>query len=247
MVQSRSGLKLLGLCALMLGLMTFVTNSAHAEAGSKWTLLNEALTVLSEVTTTLLPEVTAEIDVTPILLAELSKKAIALSCTSVAIEGAKLKTSGTLGEGKATFTGCTFAIGGVVQPSCKPHSAGDPEGTIKSNPAHGLLRLHSGTLTVLVLPTTGINGTFAMIVLGKEGVLNECAVGEKITVNGELSIQDCLKEFTQHKVKHLINEFAALTDLWILNKTAEHKATIDGSAWAFLIGEHKGMLFAGLA
>jgi hypothetical protein len=274
MVRSRLGLKALGLCALVFGLMAFAA-SAQAETGAKWALIKKSdgkLVNIAPVTDpdgkgigdVLLPELQiTELeelkDVTDpgkhaVLLSIIAGKKVALLCKKANFEGVKLLLLGSI-LGKITFEECIFKIGGITQGVCKPHTEKDPEGTIKSVLAEGLIKLHKlvsdGKLddTVLITPENALGELiekFTTIILGKEGVENECSVGEKLPISGKLSIKDCLGFFRQEKPTHLIEEFPALTELWVLNKSVEHTATIDGSAIVELAGEHKGFEWAGL-
>jgi hypothetical protein len=238
--------KALGLSALLLGLMAFATSVAQAEPTSHWNVNGSAIS------STLLPELQVKElenkDAT--LLSKLSGKSVELLCTGASATAVKLGAEGFVDKGGSVlFTGCIFKWGGVTQAKCVPHSKGDPEGTIKTLPAHGLIQLHEVLVgkkegTTLLLPDTG--ETFQNIVLGKEGELNECAAGELLPVSGKLSVKDCQEAFSTEQVDHLIVENPGLTDLWILNKTVEHKATIDGSAVLALTGgTHGGLKWSG--
>ena len=246
MIRSKLGFKALGLSALLLGLMAFATSAAQAEVKSHWNVNGSAIS------SSLLPELkVSELENSDAtLLSELSKKKVELLCTGASAVGVKLGAEGSVDKGgSVVFTGCIFKWGGVVQPKCVPHSKGDAEGTIKTLSGHGLIQLHEvlpGVKegTTLLLPDTGEE--FQTVVLGKEGELNECAAGEKLPVSGKLSVKDCKELFSKEEVSHLIVENPGLTDLWILNKTAEHKATIDGSAVLVLTGAaHVGLKWSG--
>jgi hypothetical protein len=257
MIRSRLGLKALGLCALVLGLMAFAS-TAQAEVNAKWAIVKangELITISPEGDgkgkgDTLLPEVKIkEIEGNDaILLTEVAKTKVALLCTNVAFVGnPKLQLEGKVSPAKVTFTGCITKLNTVTSAPCKPHSKGAAEGTITTETGKGLIQLSAGAGSegaTLITPETG--ETFVTIVLGVEGEKNECAIGEKLPVSGKLGLADCNKKFSTEEPEHLIVESTTLTDLWVLNKTAEHKATIDGSAWVKLGGEHEGLKWAGL-
>jgi hypothetical protein len=281
MLRSRLGLKVLGLSAMLLGLMAFVATSAQAEPNAKWAILKangELVTIanplndpkgigdalLPEVQITAIEELKDEKDPGKhlVLLSELGKKHFELLCTGAELENAagtaapKLLLEGTV-LGRAKFTGCVTKIALVVTPACKPHTPGAAEGTILTELVKGLIKLHPLKVeekevkddTVLFVPEDKESKEiekFTTITLGAEGAGNECAAGEKITVNGKLSIEDCQGLFLSEQVTHLIQEFKALTELWILNKTTEHTAKIIGSAFVGLVGEHEGLKWAGL-
>jgi hypothetical protein len=246
MTRSRLGLKVLGLSALLVGTMAFASSAAQGESGSHWNVNG------SFISSTLLPELQVKElennDIT--LLSKLSGKLMELLCTGAAFSGVKLGAEGKIDNGGSIlFTGCIFKWGGVVQPKCVPHSAGSPEGPIKTLPFHGLIQLHEVEVgkkegTVLLLPDMG--ETFQTFIFGKEGELNECSAGEKMPWSGKLSLKDCLKSFSTEQVSHLFVENSGLTDLWFLNKTAEHKITVDGSAVLALAGaSHLGLKWSG--
>ena len=88
-----------------------------------------------------------------------------------------------------------------------------------------------------ILPDEG--ETFATIEMGPE-----CAIGQKVNVIGKATLKDCEGLALTHLVKHLV-EVGPLTELWVISKTPEHVATILGSVWAFLTGEHVGLKFSG--
>jgi hypothetical protein len=255
MVRSKLGLKALGLCALVLGLMAFATSAAQAETGAKWVLINKAGTLVEvgNPSDTLLPELDIkEIEELKdptdpgkhlVLHSEISKKSFLILCTGAHGTGVKLILNGSTSSGFVVFTGCIVKVAGVTQGACKPHSAKEPEGTIKTEKGHGLIVLSESEGNTLLLPDVG--ETFVTIILGKEGE-SLCSVGEKLPVSGKLGVKDCQKLFPIELADHLIEERVALTDLWVLNKTAEHKATILGSAIVKLIGEHEGLKWAGL-
>ncbi len=62
---------------------------------------------------------------------------------------------------------------------------------------------------------------------------------------GSLTLKDCENLALTHLVEHLVEQFTPLTELWTISKTTEHKATLLGSAWAFLTGEHEGLKWSG--
>lgn len=70
----------------------------------------------------------------------------------------------------------------------------------------------------------------------------ECAFGESITAEGKLFLEGTMH--STNSVKHLVKELKALSKLTV-NGGAK-AATLDGSAWVFLSGTHKGMTFSGL-
>lgn len=248
MNQSRFGLKVLGLCAMLVGMFAF-TGVAQAEVGAFW-LVNGA-----KISESLLPEVKAETDVEGVLLTELGGKQIHLKCPTINLVGAHLVEP--LGKilGKIDFKGCKFfslkTAGGelVEQKFCEPF-VGANKGLIETNNITGLIKLHktAGGVTEQALEAvpTEAKKPFATINLGAE-----CAFGEELKVGGSgegasggvFFLKDCLKQFLTDVVKHLVEELKELTKLTI--NGGKTPATIDGSAWAFLGGAHAGLTWAG--
>lgn len=263
MVRSRLGLKILGLSALVFGLMAFIVSAAQAETGAKWAIVkaNGELVTIAEKTAgepkgighTLLPSVTVkEIetlnDATDpgkhlVLHTKIIGVSVLILCTGANLLNAKLVLNGGVsGGGSVIFTGCVLKLNGVTSPPCKPHSTGKPEGTIETLKGKGLMRLHNGTPFTMI-ESEAEKELFVTIVLGTEGE-SECSIGEFMPVSGKLALKDAA--LTTETADHLIEEFLPLTDLWVLNKTVEHKAEILGSAIVSLSGEHAGLKWAGL-
>jgi hypothetical protein len=250
----RTKLGLLGLCAVVFGLMAFSTAAAQAEVGAKWLILN-SLGELKE-GSTLHAAVGLESDTVVILHSEILKIKALFECSSLRTENAKLLAEGSIGESagnvkgsRIVFSKCITKLNGVTNTECEPKDAVTGAGTIRTNPGHALLVLHkleSGEIDdlLLVLPDTG--ETFATLELGIG-----CSIGTKVPVIGHVTLKDCLGNagFLKHEIKHLVEVFTPLTTLWTISKTTEHVATLLGSSWAFLetVGTevHKGLKWAG--
>lgn len=249
MVRSKFGLKAIGLCALMLGLMAAAGSSlAQAETGAQWGYMDGA--TLKILAAPLEPSVGGTLENNhATLLSEALKGKFDVLCTSFTPENTKLIPGGKA-KGLLTFHGCKILFKGVVQGSCEPNAEGTHPGLIKTLELKGLIVLHTlgdGTKHQLVEFTPETGTAFAHIETGKL-----CSFGENILVGGKFFIKDCgvvngLNAFTHHLKEHLIEEFLPLTKLWIFNDTPEHKAEIDGSAKVFLTGAHVNFLWAGLA
>jgi hypothetical protein len=244
MGMSRSRFGLLALCAVVFGVMAFGAAGAQAEPLANWLILMANGEVLTGAQ--LNATVNAETDKTGILLTKILGIKTEITCPTFEIIGGKLIKEGTISAGKLKFSGCTTRLNGVTNANCVPHSAGAGAGVVETDTATGLIKLHelkpSGVKdeTVLFLSTRE-DMRFALLEMSEL-----CPIGEKVPIiGGEFSIKDCEGLFLKHLVKHLVEEFAPLTTIWAISKTEEHIATIDGSAWAFLTGEHKGLAFAG--
>jgi len=239
MIRSRLGLKVLGLCAVLVGMFAF-TGAAQASTGALWKIGGaqakggEAVEAESEAAG-------------GILLTELGGKFIHVKCLKLKLVGAKLVEPNGKITGKIDFSECDFLSlttqGGsvVLQKACEPF-VGTNKGLIETNTINGLIVLHTPTGgkaegVLEAVPASGV--LFATINLGPE-----CAFGEEIKVEGKFFLKDCEGKFSTELVKHLVEELKALTKLTVNGGTKT--ATIDGSALAFLGAPNAGKLWAGI-
>jgi len=262
--MTRTRLGLLGLCAMVFGLMAFGATGAHAEVGAKWLILNSKSELKEG--STLHAEVGLEKDsLVYVLHTEILKIKVLYLCTNLEAINAKLQEQGIIGkevitnpetglkEGRGSqikFTGCITELGGSVAPECEPKDVVGGAGTVITKPGHALIKLHilknekgeeiGRDDIVELLPDTGLGTTFAVI----ESTA-ACPIGTKVPVIGSLALKDCENLFLTHLKKHLVEPFTPLTKLFTISETAEHTATFLGSAWAFLKGEHEGLLWSG--
>jgi hypothetical protein len=241
MIRSRFGL--LALCAVVFGVMAFGATAAQAEVGANWLILTKAGVLKTGAELNALIE--GETDKTGILLTTILKIKTEITCPTFKVEKAKLIKEGTISEGSVIFSECTIKLNGVANANCVPHTTGRGAGIVATEPFTGLIKLHLlkpsevKDETVLIAPVN-TEKRFATLIMSEA-----CPIGEKVPIAGELSIKDCEGKFLEHLVKHLTEEFVPLTELWTISNTAEHKTTLDGSAWMFLGGEHAGLKFAG--
>ena len=70
----------------------------------------------------------------------------------------------------------------------------------------------------------------------------ECAVGQKINITGELILKDCKGEIKNELVTHLVEADNVNSTL----KASGQAATIDGSANVSLSGAHVGLKWSGI-
>jgi hypothetical protein len=242
MNHSRFGL--LGLCALVLGLMTFSVASARAEVGAQWLFAEQAPN--SGLVPFLEASVAFEIDQKIVLHTEILKIKVLLLCPTIQLENAVLKANGSIGEGaRIKLSGCTFDLNGVTNASCEPKNEGTEAGVIKTKTVHALIILHklaSGVVDdfLLVLPDSGET-------LVTFETAASCPIGSKIPLIGKFTIKDCENLALTHLVKHLVEvgTKAELSELWMVSKTTEHETSILGGAWAFLTGPHEGLKVSG--
>lgn len=241
MVRSRLGFKVLGLCALALGLMAVVASAAQAEAGANWKVNG------SNVTLALLPSFQVkelENKTASLLFTTAGGTKVEILCTAAKVldglttNDAKLGPEGKVDLGKAHFSGCLTKLNGVTSPPCEPFT-GANKGLLLTETATGLIRLHpAGGQPVIELKPENAEERFVTFTLGEE-----CAIGEKVPIAGLLFLKDCKSEGKVELVEHLVEELKELTKLTALGQPA----TLDGSVFIKLSGAtHTGLKFSGI-
>jgi hypothetical protein len=242
----RTKLGLLGLCAVVFGVMAMSASSA--QAALSWLVLNSANNEAKELKAELIGEKDSA-DLT--LLAKTLGLPLIMTCTNVALKGVNLESGGTLTTGgKVVFTGCeTYESGTLTSPlECHVHTgtgaARTPDGTIETNELKGGLVLHTLTgggsevLTRIEPKTAG--GPFVTILTEK------CSWPTTNTISGVLFLKDCEKLATTHAVKHLLTQ-GPLTSLVYGAHSVEHLETsLDGSIWVKLGGVHASLKWAAM-
>ena len=208
MLRSRLGLKVLGLCALVLGVMVFSVGAAQAESTSHWNVAGKSVTGTEgfqleirefENNTGTLEFTTAGGTLVKIL------------CTTAKFtEGGKLVKEGGISLGRISFTGCKVELNSKAASGCLAHSTGKAIGTIETLKAKGLITLDvaSGKTEDYVKITPDEGTTFVIFEMGEE-----CGIGEKVEVKvkaaGEgLWLKDCKGNtgFTTEAATHLGEE-----------------------------------------
>jgi hypothetical protein len=254
--MTRSRLGLMGLCAVIFGVMAMSASSA--QAALSWLVLNSAGTTATELKAELVGEKDSE-HIT--LLSKLLSGGInvAITCTNFELIGVNLEVGGLLTTGgKVKFTGCEAYEKAPLTTAlaCKVHSAGQAVGVVESLKGKGGLVLHEikvGEKEVLTKIEPEVGTTFATFLT--EG----CSLPESNPVNGVLYVKDCEalknekgealpcdKNALVHSVKHLIEQ-GPLTSLWVGKDTAEHLETsVIGSAWIKLAGAHAGLKWSAM-
>jgi len=249
----RTKLGLLGLCAMVLGLMAFST-SAQATVGAKWLILTSGGVLKEGSTLHASINLKKDKEVVLVLHSEILKIKTLFLCTELKAVNAKLLANGSIGKeegvvsgSKVLFSGCTTDLNGSAAPECTPEDPEDKSGFIVTKPGHALIVLGtSGEDLVEIIPDSG--KTFATIVLPAA-----CPIGTSVPVIGTLRLKDCsernakgecVSKFLTHLKEHLVEEGPG-TKLFTISETAEHTATLLGSALAFLTGEHEGLSWAG--
>jgi hypothetical protein len=243
MIARKLGAKVLGLCALVVGVMAIGgAGVAQAEVGAAWNWENSVGTKgIFSSTLEASPQFEIE-NKTGTLLIE--KSTLSILCTAMEFdEGGQLAANGSVLLGRVKFTGCIGLINGVISPPCKPTDPISGSGTVLTEKFTALIRLHElvggeKDPTVLVKPDEG--ETLAKLHFGAE-----CAVAEEFIIKGEFVAWDCKGKvsFETLAVTHLFEEFKALQ----LMHVGLNKATIDGSANVKLGGAHTGFKWSGKA
>jgi hypothetical protein len=239
----RSKLGLLGLCAMVLGVMAISASSA--QAAKSWLVGTTEITANGP-GVNLLAEVVGEIDTPePKLLFHLIGFTVTVTCTNVTTSNIHFGANATLAPGgKVIFTGCTAVIkdrNGSIGPPCTVKSTGQPNGTIASEKLKGeavLHQLEGEKKDVLAKIEPEIAGG-SLTTIKFEGA--ECLLSLSNPLTGVVFVKDCEGFAETLKVKHLVEE-GPLTSISLGSDTAEHlESSIDGSGWVKLTGaEHTG-------
>jgi hypothetical protein len=242
MIQSKLGLKILGLCALVLGLMAVSVSAAQAAGfwdvnGTKDTLL--ATIQVKEIEELNPPTVTLR-DVS--LLANILGAHVVFTCHKIELNGVATSTGGKLDHGDVTFKECVTILNGAPSAKCEAKSAGQPNGTILTLPGKGeLVKEADGKKVVLILPLTGEE--FGTITTGAK-----CSFAESVPVVGTLALTDPALETSS--ATHLIVANPTWTKLGVFDLEPGNVATINGSAITLLVngpgGNHLNQVWNGL-
>jgi hypothetical protein len=243
MIRSKLGLKALGLCALVLGLTAFASSVAQAEPGASWGYKKTEKGTLEKFSTSLEAGMAVEIEnkTASLLFTAGGGTKVEILCTAAEFdEGATLSADGSILLGRMKFTGCITKLNGVSSLPCRPTTPLGA-GTILTNKFDGLIVLHFGQPVVLILSTDPLE---SKNILTNIETGEECSIGEKVPVTGDLVLWDCKGKtsFETHAVTHLIEEFPSLHLLIALGQPA----LLDGSANVKLNGLHTGYWWAGL-
>jgi hypothetical protein len=243
--MTRTRLGLLGLCAMVFGLMAFGASAAQAETGAKW-LVGGTGFLEAEIGL----ENDGEEEYPYVLHSEILKIKVLFLCKKIKIAAGlsgnpKLIANGGISSGKVLFSGCLTDLNGTKNSLCTPKDVTEGvEGTILTRNLDSLIRKHAlagGAVDdVLELLPHVAGDPFATIEMGAG-----CSIGTKVPVFGKLFLEDCENLALVRQVKHLVKPFTELTRLWVISDTAEHAATLLGSAWGFLTGAHENVAFAG--
>jgi hypothetical protein len=257
----RTKLGLLGLCAMVVGIMAMSAGAAQG-ATLSWLVLNSDGTVNTEIkheiikdkdgtellVANLLVEVTGEKDSEHLTLdGEIAGLKVAITCTNFTVSKVHLSANGKLSEGgKVVFTGCgVYKEAPLKEPiaGCEVKTLGTAFGTIESKEGKGELVLIGTKLLTKIEPLAGPTGTFASLEFSASCVLTSPSL-----VHGTLYVEDCLGQATTHVVKHLIQADQTNTALYIGGHSAKQleKTKVLGSAWVLLKGAHEGLKWSAM-
>lgn len=232
MIRSRLGLKVLGLCALALGLMAFVASAAQAELTAHWNVAGSPVTGANSFQLEIRE---IENSTATLLFTTKGGTKVGILCQKAKFdEGGKLIKEGTLSLGRVLFEKCVVFLNEKLSSACEAHTTGQAVGNVLTEKATGLIVLDVvGGQTEDYVKITPDSGTLlAPIEMGPE-----CAIGTLVKVEGILWIKDCptgnktsTERFLTEDVSHLIEE--SLHGMTALGQPA----TIDGSAFVQLPG-----------
>lgn len=232
MKQSRLEFRVLGLCALAISMVISTSGVARAEVGANW-MVNG-----SNISSTLRPIVETSLEnKTGSLLTTILGIPVKVLCKEIKLINIQLLKEGAVSSGAAFFYQCATFLEGSALASvpCLPRSGGGVDEIVTH--AVGLLVLVGGVGEVLFKspsegPLTTIESTA------------ECAVGQKINIQGELIVRDCQVGIKEEFVTHLFEADNVNSTL----KASGQKATLDGSVNAGFIDfpEHLGLRWSGL-
>jgi len=236
-MRSRLGLKALGLCALLVGVMAITASAAQAEG--EWDVGGKKLSTYSPA---LEPEVAGELENgMGTLLTNVNGLTIGVLCTEGTLEGVKLLAVGTTTNGSVTFHGCdVWEVSGstfVKKLACTVNSFGQENGTVQSEEGYALVELHEDGSTVTLILPSNEEELFGTIEFGG------CALPEEMPIYGKLDLKDCENKAGVSQPVHLVEEHS-LSKLYAIN--TKHPVTLDGSANVFLAGAHTGQSWAAL-
>lgn len=221
-------------CCAICALIVIGVNSADAEGGAKWQVVNAKSELVEAKKGGLSPSLTIfEVEgKSLILLTKIFEIPTVISCTGAQLPNAKLEEEGKVSAGtRLKLTGCLFQMEGAG--SCTPISESE-NGVILSQPLKGLLVLHEGAGILRFEPVE--KTLFAIITLNKECGLKE------FTLGGILTLKD--SELKTELERHLFVQ-GPLTEMWAISKSPNRTVQLDGSIVLSLDDENKSLKWSG--
>jgi hypothetical protein len=237
--MTRTKLGLIGLCAIVIGVMAI--SAGTAEGALSWLALNSAGTEAKELTAAL----TAEQESTHyVTLSSPGGLMISVVCmgTHASVVGGFI--GAFFGFFTITLLNCevragTFngnVLGETTKLPCTVSTSGAAAGTIVTKKLKGKLVLNASK-EVLVETAPEIGTTLAVLLFSGE----ECSLPEEDPLTGVVFFKDCENKMLVHAVKHLWEEGPG-TSL----KLGSAPATLRGSFWLKLSGAHTGLAWAAM-
>lgn len=217
--------------ALALVLIAYMPSAAQAEKGAAWKVNGTGITA------TLKPSFGSEVENLSIaILFKIFFIKVKILCKFFETTNT-LSSEGGVNEGKIKLAGCAVFLNEETKAStpCLPKTAGVSD-IIESNTTVGLLVLAGGVGEMLIRAAAGIEKPL-MVIESTE----ECAVGQKINITGELLLKEGSGKITEELVTHLIEADNVNGTL----KASGQAATIDGSINFSLKGAHSGLKWSG--
>jgi hypothetical protein len=239
--MSHVKLGLLGLCAVVVGMMA-VSASAAQGATLSWLVLNAAKTSASN----LKAELAAKPDTEHVVLSgKVGASPIAVTCTGSTLKEVFIEPVEKLNEGgKAIFTGCKVYKESLLVNlyNCTVKTPGTAAGTVETNGLKGLLELVGGQVLTKIEPAAG--GVFAAIKF--EGA--ECPLLESNQLQGVIYLKDCQNLATTHLAEHLVESEPVNTKLYFGAHSAEQLTLtkLSGSIFIKLAGAHSNLDWAAM-
>ena len=246
-MRTRLGLKVLGLSALVMGVMAIGTAGvAQAEVGACWGYLTGGELKCFDNTLEAKPLLAIENNTATLLISNVNLEVLCTTADLVGTgTGGRLAANGTILLGKVQFGGCVSLSKTPTLTklnSCTPNDPVAGLGKIVTENGSGLIVLHNGEPVVLL---TAHTLTLAKIFLGEE-----CSVAEELIVGGDLTLQDApgtrlnhegvsktltSKQWAElHAPSHLIQEHSTLHGMHVGVNTA----LIHGTAVVTLEAPH---------
>lgn len=240
--QSKTGLRALGLCALVLGLIAFGVSNAQAETGAKWRVNGADVGSLApSLVITELENKTGSL-----LFVTKGGTHVLILCTDLDWDVlVQIVGGGVVILGRVVLPGCRILLNEKVASNCQVHSPSKPNGEILSERINGSINLDVGNDLVKFTPENAAGATSKLLAVIELGEL--CAIGESINIEttelGEgLWVKDIGGNtgFLTESTTHLVVE--GLSKLLALGQPAK----LIGSAVVALGGAHSGLKWSGV-
>jgi hypothetical protein len=227
-----------GLCAITVGLMALSVSIAHAEAGAKWLILNAAETTKTELLATI--GFKEFLGGSGTFKTRIAGAEVKFRATGAELIGLGLEPEGKLTVGgKIKFTGVQTFLNGALSAVCLPNEPLGAPDIVVTEKLKGELVLHTGGVGVVKIEPE-VGNVLARIHFGEE-----CPLPELVPIIGKAFLKDPLG-ISNLLVEHEAVELSALTALWAISETVEHRGILEGGAVIRLTGAHFGLKWSGI-